>query len=221
MGNHVNAGLPPTDPSGENTLSAGTRHLDLETLCALADGSLPAAQRGQAMQHVSACPACGRDYREIAATVVLLRRLPTYQPRKSFLVTPADARMHPQTLAGAPGGGLSRWIPSQQILRISAVVVGLVLCIVFAGDLMVDDEVGTVTMSVDKAIKVSTPVPGAPLATAIPETVGTTSASSAATTVAGISLWTVAELGLGLLLLWLLVSMAGRAFIARQDELPN
>lgn len=221
MADHLDPGSASSEPPERDSLTARSRHLDLETLCALADDSLPAQDRPAVMDHLASCPACARDYREITSTVQLLRQLPQYQPRRTFAISSTAARSNPQPTVGGPGG-ISRWIPSQQVLRISAVTIGLVLCVVATGDFMIDDERPRATASVMDAIDVSTAVPDVPaVATVVTETVGTASASSSAASVAGVSLWTIAEIGLGLLLLWLIVSMVGRAFLARQDELPG
>jgi hypothetical protein len=140
----------PDYPPGERP-----GHLDIDAVSAFVDRDLDVADLTTIEVHLSQCPACEREVLEIRTTVVLLSRLPQYEPRRSFLLgqeharasrrprpAPAGGALTPQLPASRPtsGGGpgptsgppAGGWLPG---LHVAAMVTGILLLLVTAGDL--------------------------------------------------------------------------------------
>ena len=126
---------PPADPGPAPARlgRAGSPHLDLDAFNAYLDRGLDDADRRAAAAHLAACPDCRRELAEIRATVVLLRGLPQYAPRRSF-------RLGPEHAGDRPGDRLAPWAPrflsALPALRAAAAAVALLLVAVTVGDLV-------------------------------------------------------------------------------------
>lgn len=68
------------------------RHLDLETLNALVDDTIPAAERPGIIQHLTGCAACRQELEELRATARLCAGLPQFTPPHPFSLGPEYAR---------------------------------------------------------------------------------------------------------------------------------
>jgi len=133
-------------------------HLDIDAVSAFIDRDLTVDELALLAGHLSDCHACHREVLEIQATVFLLAGLPQYSPRRSFVLGTEHARlarthrrMHSPAIPPAwsptlpPGAsaspavaavGVARysaWLPG---LQAAAMVIGMLLVIVTAGDLM-------------------------------------------------------------------------------------
>ncbi len=137
------------DDGGPGQRGPARQHLDAETLSAYVDGRLDAADRGVASAHLGGCDDCRRELAELRATVLLLRGLPQYAPRRSFQLGAEHA----------PAGGASRWarfLPALPALRAATVAVAVLLVVVTTGDLVTNrggetDNVAPRSVAVDRA----------------------------------------------------------------------
>ncbi len=72
-----------------------TSHPEPEKLAALIDGALPDTERILVRRHVEACQTCRHALEEMERVVALLRALPQYAPRRSFLLDESHAKQRP------------------------------------------------------------------------------------------------------------------------------
>ena len=72
-----------------------TSHPEPEKLAALIDGALPDTERILIRRHVEVCQNCRHALEEIERVVALLRALPQYAPRGSFLLDESYAKQRP------------------------------------------------------------------------------------------------------------------------------
>src|SRR5215218_10250811 len=70
-----------------------TRHLMSEQFTAYLDGDLAAADRVRIDDHIRSCAECRVELAQIRSTVILMRGLPEYRPRRSFRLSPDRAAM--------------------------------------------------------------------------------------------------------------------------------
>jgi hypothetical protein len=132
-------------------------HLDIDAVSAFIDRDLTPEEQALLASHLNDCHACYREVLEIQATVLLLTGLPQYTPRRSFVLDAEHARAgrthrRARTMTAPPAWsptlppgtsaspavaavGVARyaaWLPG---LQAAAMVIGVLLVIVTAGDL--------------------------------------------------------------------------------------
>lgn len=112
-------------------------HLDLDALSALVDGALPPAEAAAARGHLTGCAACAADLGELRATVALLREMPRYRPRRSFVLGQEYATnpaLRPVVDEGADAGGTLRFLPNPAVLRVATLAVAALLLLAVIGE---------------------------------------------------------------------------------------
>jgi hypothetical protein len=122
------------DNRSESEEGPAAPHLTLEQLTAYLDGDVTTGERDRLDEHLRSCGECRRELASLRATVVLLRSLPTYRPRRSFQLTPeavATARPWWERL------GL-RLLPALPAFRAAVVATAILLAAVSAGDVIRD-----------------------------------------------------------------------------------
>ncbi|MDQ3779352.1 MAG: zf-HC2 domain-containing protein [Chloroflexota bacterium] len=242
------------------------RHLDLDTLTAYLDHELSDADSQDAEHHLRLCADCRQERDELRATVLLLRGLPQYAPRRSFRVG-SERAMTPVN-----GGWLARLLPALPAIRVAMVAVAVLLLVVVTGDLLtgvgddqrlaapppappnaeITDEQAEPAADDDAALQRDqaapaangtnslvesserTAVPPAPAAGRQPATNAAAARSTPmpagdeaidaagdagvepAEAADGPSIWRLAQLALGFLLLWLMVTMVGLERLRRK-----
>jgi len=72
-----------------------TNHPEPEKLAGLIDGALTDTERILVRRHVEACQSCRHALEEMERMVALLRALPQYAPRRSFLLDESHAKQRP------------------------------------------------------------------------------------------------------------------------------
>lgn len=107
------------------------QHLDTDALSAFLDERLDGEQREEAAGHIAICPDCRRELRELRATVDLLRGLPQYRPRRSFVL--GNEYAHPVRTSR-----LVRFLPLLPVLRAATVAALLLLFGVGAADVLTE-----------------------------------------------------------------------------------
>src|SRR5262245_45639158 len=111
-----------------------TPHLTPEQITAFLDGDLTAAERAGLDDHLRTCSTCRRELADVHSTVLLLRGLPEYRPRRSFQLNPDRTAMR-----------RPRWerlglklLPALPALRAATVAVAILLVAVSAGEAIRD-----------------------------------------------------------------------------------
>lgn len=138
----------------EHQPEMATDHLDIDAVNAFIDRDLPPDILALFELHLSNCPACHREVLEVHSTVLLLRGLPQYAPRRQFTLGQEHARAgrrRPQAAAASAVSSLplsplpaaaavlppkaprgSNWLPG---LQVAAMVAGVLLLLISVGDL--------------------------------------------------------------------------------------
>ena len=122
------------DNRSDAEAGSATPHLTPEHVTAYLDGDLVAAERARLDEHLRVCAACRQDVAEVRSTMLLLRGLPEYRPRRSFQLSPdriAVARPWWERF------GL-RVLPALPALRMATVAAAVLLVAVSAGELIQD-----------------------------------------------------------------------------------
>lgn len=125
-------------------------HLTDAELNELVDGTLAASATARAKAHLTDCAECDERYRTLLATVSALQTAPSLMPRRSFRLTPAQAKSPEKS----PGrfDRFAEWIvPGMPAIRAATVAVALLLLSVAAIDLIThrgtgDESAGPVLM---------------------------------------------------------------------------
>lgn len=233
-----NQPAPATVPTG----AARGRHLDLDALNAYLDGALSPADREAAVAHLAGCAACAADLAELDATVALLRGLPQYRPRRSFTLGPEHAAARrPAALGGAWAPQALRTAalavaallvlavvgefafarltapPPPPLAQPAATVPAAAKPAPAERDQEAFSAAETVPAAGEAAVAAPTAGGAAPVGTnaRFRASEGVDAGVAAEAVRSGQSAWRLVQLGLGLLLLWLLVSLAGLAWVRR------
>lgn len=96
------------------------RHIDVETLNALIDDAVPAAERQEITRHLTGCPTCQREFHELRAIARLCAGLPQFAPARVFTLGPEYQRaaVHPRAI---------RILPILRSLSVAAVLIFVLL----------------------------------------------------------------------------------------------
>ena len=98
-----------TMPPSERRHRRSEEHLTDAELNELVDGTLAATDTERAQQHLATCPDCDERYRTLLATVSALKSAPSIMPRRSFQLTPEQAKIPPErTELARPLFGMDR-----------------------------------------------------------------------------------------------------------------
>ncbi len=110
-------------------------HLSDAELNELVDGTLSGRESERAHAHLEGCADCDERYRTLLATVSALRNAPSLMPRRTFQLSPEQAR-RPEPPPGR-FDRFSEWIvPGASVIRTATLVVALLLLSVTAIDLI-------------------------------------------------------------------------------------
>jgi anti-sigma factor RsiW len=110
-------------------------HLTDAELNELVDGTLSARDTEWAQEHLATCTECDERYRTLLATVSALKSAPSVMPRRSFQLTPDQAKLPPK----APSwfDRFSEWIvPGVPAIRAATLAIALLLLSVTAIDVI-------------------------------------------------------------------------------------
>lgn len=124
-----------TMPPSERRHQRSEEHLTDAELNELVDGTLPPRESDRAQTHLATCAKCDERYRTLLATVSALRSAPSVMPRRSFQLTPEQAKLP----AKKPSwfDRFSEWIvPGVPAIRAATLAVALLLLSVAAIDVL-------------------------------------------------------------------------------------
>lgn len=96
------------------------RHIEPDTLNALIDETLPAAERAALLRHLGTCPDCRREWQELRAVAQLYAGLPQFRPPRPFTLGPEYGRP-----AAAPR--VIQFLPVLRSISIAAALVFVLL----------------------------------------------------------------------------------------------
>ncbi len=124
-----------TMPPSERRHRRSEEHLTDAELNELVDGTLAATDTERAQQHLATCPDCDERYRTLLATVSALKSAPSIMPRRSFQLTPEQAKIPPKEPSWLDR--FSEWIvPGVPAIRAATLAVALLLLSVTAIDVI-------------------------------------------------------------------------------------
>lgn len=139
-----------TMPSSERQNRRYEEHLTDAELNDLLDGTLATSELDRAQRHLASCADCEERYRTLQATVHALQSAPSLLPRRSFQLSPEQAKLAPKkpTLLDR----FSEWIvPGVPAIRAATLAIALLLLSVTAIDVIthrssVQESAGPVAM---------------------------------------------------------------------------
>ncbi len=82
-----------TMPPSEHQPNRRDEHLTDAELNELVDGTLAGRELNRAQAHLVSCQDCDAQYRALLATVTALKQAPSLMPRRSFQLTPEQAKL--------------------------------------------------------------------------------------------------------------------------------
>jgi anti-sigma factor RsiW len=124
-----------TMPPSERQPNRRDQHLTDTELNELVDGTLPASEAAAARAHLATCAECDERYRTLHATVSALRHSPSLMPRRSFQLTPEQAKL-PQKAPSWLDRFAQRIVPGIPALRAATLAAALLLISVTAIDVI-------------------------------------------------------------------------------------
>lgn len=122
-------------PASERRNRPHEEHLTDPELNELVDNNLTPSERERAQTHLANCAECTERYRTLQATISVLQSAPSLMPRRSFRLTPEQAKIaeKPPTRFDR----VSNWlVPSFPVIRTATLVVALLLLSVTAIDVI-------------------------------------------------------------------------------------
>lgn len=124
-----------TMPPSERRHRRSEEHLTDAELNELVDGTLSATETGRAREHLATCGDCDERYRTLLATVSTLKAAPSIMPRRSFQLTPEQAKAPAKEPSWLDR--FSEWIvPGVPAIRAATLAVALLLLSVTAIDVI-------------------------------------------------------------------------------------
>lgn len=114
-------------------------HLSDAELNELVDGTLAGRDLESARAHLTACAECDERYRTLLATVSALKQAPSLMPRRSFQLTPEQARL-PEKQPSWLDRFAERILPGVPALKAATIAVALLLVSVTAFDVLTNQS---------------------------------------------------------------------------------
>lgn len=110
-------------------------HLTDAELNELVDGTLAGRDLDRARAHLADCQECDARYRTLQATVSALREAPSVMPRRTFQLTPEQAKL-PEKKPSWLDRFAERLLPGVPAIKVATVAVALLLVSVTAFDVL-------------------------------------------------------------------------------------
>ena len=128
-----------TMPASDRHKQRPEEHLTDAQLNELVDGTLSAQESDRAQTHLTSCAECDERYRTLLATVSALKTAPGVMPRRSFQLTPEQAKRPAPKATWLDR--FSDWIvPGVPALRAATLAVALLLISVTAIDVVTNQS---------------------------------------------------------------------------------
>lgn len=128
-----------TMPTSERQPNRRKEHLTDAQLNELVDGTLVGRELDTAREHLASCPECDERYRTLLATVSALRHAPSVMPRRSFQLTPEQARLS-EKKPGWLDRLADRLLPGVPAIKAATIAVALLLVSVTAFDVLTNQS---------------------------------------------------------------------------------
>ncbi len=128
-----------TMPTSERQPNHRNEHLTDAELNELVDGTLAGRDRERAQAHLAACPECEERYQSMLATVTALKQAPSVMPRRSFQLTPEQAKL-PEKQPSWLDRFAERLLPGVPAIKAATIAVALLFISVTAFDVLTDQS---------------------------------------------------------------------------------
>lgn len=128
-----------TMPANDRQKQRPEEHLTDAQLNELVDATLSTSESERAQTHLTTCAECDERYRTLLATVSALKTAPSLMPRRSFQLTPQQAKLPEPKVTWIDR--FSNWIvPGVPALRAATLAVALLLLSVTAIDVLTNQS---------------------------------------------------------------------------------
>lgn len=117
-------------------------HLSEAQLNELVDGTMQPDEAALARSHLAGCSECEQRYQALFATVAALQQAPSLMPRRSFQLTPEQARI-PDKEPSRIDRFVQRLVPGMPVIRAATLAVALLLVTVSALDVITNRDGAT------------------------------------------------------------------------------
>ncbi|MEZ4507228.1 MAG: zf-HC2 domain-containing protein [Thermomicrobiales bacterium] len=126
-------------PTNERQANRPQDHLTDAELNELVDGTLAGRDADKAQAHLAGCASCEERYQTLLATVTALRQAPSVMPRRSFQLTPAQARL-PEPKQSWLDRFAERLLPGVPAIKAATIAVALLFISVTAFDVLTNQS---------------------------------------------------------------------------------
>ena len=128
-----------TMPTSERQPNRRDEHLTDAELNELVDGTLAGRDLERAQAHLAGCAECEARYQTLLATVSALKQAPSVMPRRSFQLTPEQAKL-PEKQPSWLDRFTERLLPGVPAIKAATIAVALLLVSVTAFDVLTDQS---------------------------------------------------------------------------------
>ncbi len=128
-----------TMPSSEHQSNRRDEHLTDAELNELVDGTLAGRELNRAQAHLDSCQDCDARYRALLATVTALKQAPSLMPRRSFQLTPEQAK-RPDPVPSRIDRFADWIVPGIPVIKLATIAVALLFISVTAFDVLTNQS---------------------------------------------------------------------------------
>lgn len=128
-----------TMPTSERKPNRREEHLSDAELNELVDGTLAGRELQRAQAHLDSCPECEERYQTLLATVSALKQAPSVMPRRSFQLTPEQAKL-PEKKPSWLDRFSERLLPGVPAIKAATIAVALLFISVTAFDVLTNQS---------------------------------------------------------------------------------
>ena len=128
-----------TMPTSERQPNRRDEHLTDAELNELVDGTLAGRDLERAQAHLASCAECEERYQTLLATVTALKQAPSVMPRRTFQLTPEQAKL-PEKQPSWLDRFAERILPGVPAIKAATIAVALLLVSVTAFDVLTDQS---------------------------------------------------------------------------------
>lgn len=128
-----------TMPTSERQPNRRDDHLTDAELNELVDGTLAGRELERSQAHLASCQECDERYRTLLATVSALKQAPSVMPRRSFQLTPEQAKL-PDPVPGRFDRFADWIVPGTPAIKLATIAVALLFISVTAFDVLTNQS---------------------------------------------------------------------------------
>ncbi len=128
-----------TMPPSERQPNRHDEHLTDAELNELVDGTLTGRALERAQAHLASCQECDAHYEALLATVTALKQAPSLMPRRSFQLTPEQAK-RPESVPSRFDRFADWIVPGIPVIKLATIAVALLFISVTAFDVLTNQS---------------------------------------------------------------------------------